>query len=241
MTALDDISIYIPRGQLLCLLGRSGHGKSTLLRSIAGLSQLTSGKIEVNEKRILKPDKDMCMVFQEDTIFPWMKVKENVMFGLTCRGIEKKEAEKKAKDWLSLVGLNANINSWPKELSGGMKKRVAIAAAFSTGSEVLLMDEPFGSLDYVTRLNLQNQLLSLLTDIQRTVVFVTHDIEEALYLADRIVVIENGRIVDDLELSQRKPRDDEYMRSDHAFNLRKRIKHYLGIEEIHQSSVASLA
>ncbi len=221
--ALDDVSLEIGNGEFLCLLGRSGHGKSTLLRSLAGLNSLTAGSIKVDGSLIAGPSADRSMVFQDDTVFPWMTVEENVAFGLKMQGKSRVEQRQEAGHWLSLVGLSHNLHSWPKELSGGMRKRVAIAAAFATGAPTLLMDEPFGALDYVTRMDLQNLLLRLWSETGRTIVFVTHDIEEALVLASRIVMIRRGRVGEDTPVDLPRPRDAEVRALPEGVRLTKTI------------------
>lgn len=221
--ALNEIDLTIGRGEFVCLLGRSGHGKSTLLRSLAGLNRLTSGGIRVEGELVAGPSSQRGMVFQEDTVFPWMTVLENVEFGLKCQGLPAAERTQIARHWLAAVGLVAFENSWPKELSGGMRKRVAIAAAFAGGAPILLMDEPFGALDYVTRMDLQNLLLDLWQRTQTTIVFVTHDLEEALVLAERILVFSAGRVVEDMAVDLARPRNEEVRARAEAVAITKTI------------------
>ncbi|WP_423209671.1 ABC transporter ATP-binding protein [Paracoccus yeei] len=223
LRALDAIDLTIGEGEFVCLLGRSGHGKSTLLRSLAGLNPLTSGRIVVNGTAIHGPGAERSMVFQEDTVFPWMTVLQNVCFGLAMQGKGRDAQEREAMHWLDLVGLSANAKSWPKELSGGMRKRVAIASAFATGAPILLMDEPFGALDYVTRMELQNLLIRLWRETRRTIVFVTHDIEEALVLAERVVMLRGGRMVLDAPAVLPRPRTADVRASAEALDLTHRI------------------
>jgi len=227
--ALDRVDVKIARGELVCLLGRSGHGKSTLLRSLAGLNPLTSGVILVENKPIEKPGPDRGMVFQEDTVFPWMSVYDNVAFGLRAQGRAEAEIKRTVHEWLTTVGLADFAGSWPKELSGGMRKRVAIAAVFAGGAPILLMDEPFGALDYVTRMDLQRFLLDLWRRTGRTIVFVTHDIEEALVLAERIIVMSHGRVVDDIGVDLPRPRDAEVRASPRAVEITKTIIGHLDL------------
>ena len=157
--ALREVSLDIPPGQFVCVVGRSGHGKSTLLRAMGGLNSLTAGEIHVGERKVVGPSAERAMVFQDDTVFPWMRVRDNVEFGLKARSMGKAERQRIADAWLERVDLVDFADSWPKELSGGMRKRVALATVFATGANILLMDEPFGSLDYVTRLILHGLLL----------------------------------------------------------------------------------
>ncbi|WP_424930684.1 ABC transporter ATP-binding protein [Amaricoccus tamworthensis] len=228
--ALDNVSVSIPDGQFVCLLGRSGHGKSTLLRSLAGLNRLTGGAITVDGQTVAGPGVDRGMVFQEDTVFPWMTVRQNVTFGLRAQGRAAKECHDEAMRWLSAVGLADYADVWPKELSGGMRKRVAIATAFASGAPILMMDEPFGPLDYVTRRDLQNLLIELWQTTGRTIVFVTHDIEESLVLAERIVVLRHGRVVDDIDVDLPRPRDEEVRASARGVVISKAILGELEIE-----------
>ena len=226
--ALSDVTLDIAPGEFVCLLGRSGHGKSTLLRSLAGLNALTSGRITVGGAAIEGASAERGMVFQEDTVFPWMRVQENVEFGLRAQGQSPVARAKAATHWLGAVGLDGFARSWPKELSGGMRKRVAIATVFASGAPILLMDEPFGALDYVTRMDLQNLLIDLWTRTRRTIVFVTHDIEEALVLAERIVVLDRGRVADDLAVSLPQPRDEEVRARPEALAITRTVLRHLG-------------
>jgi len=230
VTALDNVSATIADGEFVCLLGRSGHGKSTLLRSIAGLNALTSGTIAVDGRPISGPGAERGMVFQEDTVFPWMTVQQNVEFGLRAQNKPTDTRHKEAAYWLEAVGLSRFVESWPKELSGGMRKRVAIASVFAGGGQTLLMDEPFGPLDYVTRRDLQSLLIDLWRSTSRTIIFVTHDIEEALILAERILVLRNGRIVDDISVKLPRPRNEEVRASPRGVEVSKAILRHLELE-----------
>jgi NitT/TauT family transport system ATP-binding protein len=212
VSAVDDVSLIVPEGEFVCLIGPSGCGKSTLLQMIAGLVGPSSGAIVVDGKEIDGPGRERGMVFQRDSVFPWMRVIDNVEYGLKCRGVAAGARRDIARDYLKRVGLSHVERAWPRELSGGMLKRVAIAAVFANGGEVLLLDEPFGALDYVTRRQLQEVLLDLWEEPGRavpTVVFVTHDVDEALLLADRIVAMRNGGIVDDIAVGAARPRDTD--------------------------------
>ncbi|WP_445505151.1 ABC transporter ATP-binding protein [Microvirga sp. G4-2] len=236
---LDKVSLAIEEGEFVCLLGRSGHGKSTLLRSIAGLNKLTGGRILVNGSEITGPSADRGMVFQEDTVFPWMRVADNVEFGLKMQGQPREVRQAAVQRWLGEVGLSDYAGSWPKELSGGMRKRVAIAAAFASNAPFLLMDEPFGALDYVTRLGLQHLLIDLWKETGRTIIFVTHDIEEALVLAERIVMLRRGRIVEDTRVNLPRPRDADVRASPPAVEITKTILHHL--EDLNGEQAAQAA
>ena len=228
--ALRDVSLEIPPGQFVCLVGRSGHGKSTLLRALGGLNTLSAGEIHVGEDKVTGPSAERSMVFQDDTVFPWMRVRDNVEFGLKAQGLGAAERRRIAEEWLQRVDLLDFADSWPKELSGGMRKRVALATVFATGADILLMDEPFGSLDYVTRLILHGLLLDLWQRTGRTIVFVTHDVEEALILADRVLVMRDGGIVDDLAVRLERPRDEEVRAHPEAVRIIKSIVHHLGLD-----------
>lgn len=229
--ALRGVTIAFPPGQFVCIVGRSGHGKSTLLRAIAGLTPLSAGAILVNERPVSGPADDRGMIFQEDTVFPWMRVRENAEFGLKAQGVESGERRRRTAEWLAAVGLEGFADSWPRELSGGMRKRVAIATVFAGGARILLMDEPFGALDYVTRLSLHDLVLDLWRRTRRTILFVTHDIEEALILGERIIVMRDGQIVDDLAVALPRPRDAEVRASPAAVSVTKSIVGHLGLRQ----------
>ena len=189
VVALKDINLNIPQGQFVCLLGPSGCGKSTLLNAMAGFSLPTSGSITANGKTVTGPGPDRGMVFQEYALFPWMTVAENIRFGLEIKGMGKPEMETIIASLMHKLGLSDFRSRFPKDLSGGMRQRVAIARVLALDSPILLMDEPFGALDALTRRNLQDELLRIWAELGKTVIFVTHSIEEAIYLADRIVVM----------------------------------------------------
>lgn len=227
--ALREVSLDIPPGQFVCVVGRSGHGKSTLLRCLGGLNPLSAGEIFVGERKVVGASAERSMVFQDDTVFPWMRVRDNVEFGLKAQSIGAPEQRRIADEWLERVDLADFADSWPKELSGGMRKRVALATVFAAGANILLMDEPFGSLDYVTRLILHGLLLDLWQRTGHTIVFVTHDVEEALILADRILIMRDGRIVDDLMVDLERPRDEDVRAQPDAVRIIKTIVQHLGL------------
>ena len=189
MVALQDIDLEIPRGQFVCLLGPSGCGKSTLLNAIAGFAPPTSGRIVADGVPVAGPGPERGMVFQEYALFPWMTVEQNVGFGLEIKGMARARITTRVAGLLKLLSLEDFAKRYPKDLSGGMRQRVAIARVLALDSPILLMDEPFGALDALTRRNLQDELLRLWAELKKTVIFVTHSIEEAIYLADRIVVM----------------------------------------------------
>ena len=231
VNALQEVNFEVQSGEFICVVGRSGHGKTTLLRVLAGLQPPTAGGVRLGDEVVSGPGADRAMVFQQDTVFPWLSVRRNVEFGLRATGVEIDERDEIVDHWLEAVGLTDFADSWPRELSGGMRKRVALAAAMAVGSDVVLMDEPFGSLDYFTRRNLHDVLLDLWRVTEKTIFFVTHDIEEALILADRVVLLAEGRLVDDLAVTLPRPRDEDVRASAEAVEITKVILAHLGITE----------
>jgi len=206
--ALQKVSFDVEDGEFICLLGPSGCGKTTLLRIAAGLETLTSGEITLNGVPIVGPDPKRGMVFQQYSLFPWRTVIDNITFGLEMQGVKKVEARKRVEKYIDLVGLEQFKNSYPYELSGGMQQRAAIARALANEPEVLLMDEPFGALDAQTRNILQDELLKIWEQKHVTVVFVTHSVDEAVFLSDRVVVMTSrpGRIKEIVNIDLPRPR-----------------------------------
>ncbi|QIB03892.1 ABC transporter ATP-binding protein [Pseudomonas fluorescens] len=206
--AVQGLDCQIEAGQFVCVLGPSGCGKSTLLGALAGHLQPRTGSLNVDGLSVCGPSPQRGMVFQQHTLFPWRTVRDNVAFGLKMRGLGKVERHRAADEILALVGLEGFAGHWPDQLSGGMQQRVEIARVLVNRPRLLLMDEPFGALDALTRLNMQELLLDIWTSIRTTVVFVTHDIDEALFLADRLLVMSPrpGRIIEDLRLDFPRPR-----------------------------------
>ena len=207
--ALRGIDLACAPGEFVCLLGASGCGKSTLLQIIAGLESVTDGHVVVNGREIDGPSRDLAFVFQDHGLFPWMTVERNVAFNLKARGVARAERRDTAARFLDMVGLTPFAGRYPHELSGGMKQRVGIARALTTAPKLLLMDEPFGALDAQTRANLQSELLRIWQATGTTVLFVTHSIDEAVILADRIVVFHPrpGRIRAIVPVELPRPRD----------------------------------
>lgn len=187
------MSLYVKNEEFVSILGPSGCGKSTILRILAGLEEHTSGSVKVSGEEVRGPSRKRGMVFQSYTLFPWLTVRENIEFGLKLKGMKEKERREISDRYLELVGLEKFANSYSKELSGGMKQRVAIARALANQPEVLLMDEPFGALDAQTKQSMQKLLLDIWKKEKTTIVFITHDIDEALFLSQRIYVMEQGR------------------------------------------------
>jgi len=226
VTALEDLSFDIHRREFVCVIGPSGCGKSTLIRTLAGLETQTSGEVLVNGEPVKGPGPDRGMVFQSYTLFPWLNVVQNVMFGLVENGHTKVEAESQAVQWLELVGLQGFELHYPHQLSGGMKQRVAIARALANQPRVLLMDEPFGALDPQTRAKMQSYLLQLWKHIDLTIMFITHDLNEAIYLADRILVLKPkpGRLGEIVEIPLERPRNFEQMSSPEFLETKKYLQ-----------------
>ena len=222
---LDSMSFCAHPGEMICIVGRSGCGKTTLLNILAGFDSPTSGHAAMNGEIICTPGPDRCVVFQEDTLFPWLSVEENIAFGL--KNILKKSCRKKEVDrYLELVGLQNFRHYLPREISGGMKQRVALARVLIMSPQVLLMDEPFASLDYHTRREMQELLVNLWEELQHTILFVTHDIDEAITLADTIIVMEMapGRIKEKLNVPLQRPRKPE--QSEYLFFRKKLLGLY---------------
>jgi NitT/TauT family transport system ATP-binding protein len=207
--ALADINFNVGAGEFVSLLGPSGCGKSTMLKIAAGLSDSSAGRITIDGHPVLGPGSDRAMVFQEYSLFPWQTVANNIEFVLECRGVGKAERREKAREMLSLVHLGEFADKYPHHLSGGMQQRVSIARALSVDPQLLLMDEPFGALDAQTRLVMQQELLRIWERYRKTVLFVTHSIDEALYLSDRVLLMtaRPGRIKAELTVTQPRPRN----------------------------------
>jgi NitT/TauT family transport system ATP-binding protein len=206
--ALADISLAVAEGEFVSILGPSGCGKSTLLYIVGGFVRQTSGSVAVSGAPVTGPGPDRGPVFQEFALFPWKTVLGNVMYGLIEQGVPRPEAEAKARALIGLVHLGGYENFYPKELSGGMKQRVAIARTLAYGPSILLMDEPFGALDAHTRTGLQHELLEIWERDRKTVLFVTHSVEEAVFLSDRVVVLTRspGRIKAEVRVDLARPR-----------------------------------
>ncbi|MES2298143.1 MAG: ABC transporter ATP-binding protein [Pseudomonadota bacterium] len=229
VVALENIDLAIPQGQFVCLLGPSGCGKSTLLNAIAGFALPSSGTIHAGGALVTAPGPERAMVFQEYALFPWMTVEANVAFGLEIKGVGRLEIARRVDALLAKLGLSDFRQRYPKDLSGGMRQRVAIARVLAIDAPVMLMDEPFGALDALTRRNLQDELLRIWSELKKTIVFVTHSIEEAIYLADRIIVMtyRPGTIKRDIVVDLARLRDP----ASAQFNTLKRELGALVMEE----------
>lgn len=229
LQVLDNIDLYIEDKEFVCLLGPSGCGKTTLLRIIAGLDNSDTGEVTDGTGVVKGPSKDRGFIFQQYSLFPWMTVLDNVLFGLNiARPDQKEENIEYAKSYLKSVGLEEFIDSYPHQLSGGMKQRVAIVRTLLNHTPVQLMDEPFSALDILTRHNLQEQLIGVWKKFGTTIVFVTHDVDEAVYLADKIVIMDRdpGKIKEIFEVDMERPRKRE---SAEFIELEEKIIDILGV------------
>ena len=223
--AIDDFSIAVPKNEFAVIVGPSGCGKSSLLYLVAGLAEPTGGKILLDDREIVGPGRDRGMVFQSYTLFPWLTVRENVEFGLKRRNVPAEERERIVNRYLNEIGLAAFHESYPKQLSGGMMQRVAIARALANDPEILLMDEPFGALDSQTRTLMQQLLLNVWEDDHKTVLFVTHDIDEAILLGDRVYVMtaRPGRLKEEVVVPIPRPRTIDMVMEPEFIALKRRI------------------
>jgi NitT/TauT family transport system ATP-binding protein len=224
--ALRNINFSVHRREFVCVIGPSGCGKSTLARILAGLDSHTSGEALLDGKAITGPGPDRGMVFQGYSLFPWLTVKKNVMFGPQMKGAGKDDAARDAQMWLELVGLEKFADAYPHQLSGGMRQRVAIARALVNQPRILLMDEPFGALDAQTRAKMQSHLIDIWKNIDITVLFITHDLDEAIYLADRILVLKAhpGEVQELIEVPVPRPRSPAQFNSPEFLATKARLE-----------------
>ncbi len=223
--SLDHVSLDVEEGEFITLVGPSGCGKSTMLNLIAGLLSPTSGDVVVHGSPVKGPSPDRGVIFQQYALFPWLTAKQNVEFGLRLQNLPKEERSRRADHYLELVGLQDFGHALPKELSGGMKQRCAIARAYAVNPSLLLMDEPFGALDALTRVQMQDELLHTWERDRRTIVFITHDVDEAVYLASRVVVMSPrpGRISEIIDVPLPYPRNEELRLSPEFAEIRARV------------------
>jgi NitT/TauT family transport system ATP-binding protein len=229
VVALDPIDLRIREGEFICVVGPSGCGKTTLLRILAGLEQPSSGEVRIQRRDKTRPLSSM--IFQESSVFPWMRVRDNVAYGLDIRRMDRARRDGIVDHFLGLTGLSKFADAYPHQLSGGMKQRVSVARAFANDPEVLLMDEPFAALDEQTKIVLQQELLRLWSETRKTVLFITHSIDEALVLADRVLVLSGrpGRLIADIPVTFARPRLVHELKSDVHFGaLWRRIWDLLG-------------
>lgn len=226
VSALRGIDFTIHRREFVCVIGASGCGKSTLIRILAGLEAPSGGRVLLDGRPVQGPGRDRGVVFQGYSLFPWLTVKKNVMFGLEMGGRGRDESERDALTWLDLVGLARFADAYPHQLSGGMRQRVAIARALVNQPRILLMDEPFGALDAQTRCRMQSHLLEIWKNIDITVLFITHDLDEAIYLADRILVLKPhpGEVEDFIEVPVPRPRSAQQFTSPEFLATKARLE-----------------
>lgn len=224
--ALVNIDIEVRKREFVSVIGPSGCGKSTLIRIVAGLDVPSSGRVCIDGTPVEGPGADRGMVFQGYTLFPWLSVKKNVMFGMKMKGLKSKAAEASALRWLELVGLSKFADHFPSQLSGGMKQRVAIARSLANEPRILLMDEPFGALDAQTRASMQNHLLKIWESVDVTILFITHDLDEAIYLSDRIIVLgaHPGRVLEVIDVPVARPRSQEQSLTGHFLATKRRLE-----------------
>jgi NitT/TauT family transport system ATP-binding protein len=232
--ALEGITFDVHRREFLTVIGPSGCGKSTLIRVLAGLETPTAGTVTLDGRPVEGPGPDRGMVFQGYTLFPWLTVLGNVMFGLRMQGVGHDESRSQALEWIELVGLAHLADAWPYQLSGGQQQRVAIARALAAKPRILLMDEPFGALDAQTRAHLQEHLLAIWRHVNITILFITHDLDEAVWLADRVVVLgapdashRSGWLQEVVEVPLPQPRLREHQRSPEFAAVRARLEHLI--------------
>lgn len=223
--ALEDVSLFAKNEEFLTILGPSGCGKSTILRILAGLEEATSGSVKISGEEVIGPSAKRGMVFQSYTLFPWLTVRENIEFGLKLKGMRAKERKEISDKYLEVVGLERFAKSYGKELSGGMKQRVAIARSLANSPEVLLMDEPFGALDAQTKQSMQQLLLNIWKKEKPTIVFITHDIDESIFLSQRIYVMEArpGKIKEEINADLHLFKDGELVDVDRFMKVKKHI------------------
>ncbi|MEQ9420189.1 MULTISPECIES: ABC transporter ATP-binding protein [unclassified Marinovum] len=225
VTALQNLNLDIREGEIVTVVGPSGCGKSTAMNMVAGLLNVTSGEVLVDGKPVHGPGPDRGVIFQQYALFPWLTVRKNVEFGLKLQGIDRAIRKERAMHYLELVGLADFSEAYPKTLSGGMKQRCAIARAYAVNPSVLLMDEPFGALDALTRVKLQEQLLDTWSKDKRTVMFITHDVDEAVYIAHRVIVLaaRPGRLKEIIDVDLPFPRNDDVRLSPEFTEIRNRV------------------
>lgn len=239
VVALKDINLTVHRREFMCVLGQSGCGKSTLIRILAGLENSSFGQVHVDGQPVTGPGRDRGMVFQSYTLFPWLTVKQNVMYGPRMAGKNDLANESEARQWLALVGLDKFENSYPHQLSGGMKQRAAIARALANEPRILLMDEPFGALDPQTRQQMQAYLLQIWKNVDITIFFITHDLDEAIFLSDRILVLDPrpGRVRGIVEVPVPRPRNHDQLREPEFLATKAHLETIIHPEDAHEAPV----
>jgi NitT/TauT family transport system ATP-binding protein len=216
-TAIKDVSLKVAEGDFVAVVGPSGCGKSTILNMIAGFVPVTGGRILVDGREVKGPGPDRGVVFQSHALFPWKTVTENVTFGPKMRGVGKAERARIAEEYLALAGLSHAADKYPAELSGGMQQRVGVVRALANNPDVLLMDEPFASVDAQTRMTLQEELTRIWEERRPTVVFITHDVSEAVFLANKVVVLSKGHVLAEVDIPLERPRSWDRLNEDDQF------------------------
>jgi len=232
--AVNETNLVVEPGEFVCILGPSGCGKSTLLNSVAGYVTPTTGQVLVDNEKIIRPGPDRGMVFQQYSLFPWKTVHQNIAFGPKLAGCSADECSSIANTFLGMIGLTTIANKFPAELSGGMQQRVGIARALANYPRVLLMDEPFGALDAQTRIMMQENLLNIWSEFGTTVLFVTHDVDEAIFLADRILVMSAspGSVISDIRVDLERPRNPDIATSEKFVELKKKCLGHIRSESL---------
>jgi NitT/TauT family transport system ATP-binding protein len=232
--AVNETNLVVEPGEFVCILGPSGCGKSTLLNSVAGYVTPTTGQVLVDNEKIIAPGPDRGMVFQQYSLFPWKTVHQNIAFGPKLAGCSADECSSIANTFLGMIGLTTIANKFPAELSGGMQQRVGIARALANYPRVLLMDEPFGALDAQTRIMMQENLLNIWSEFGTTVLFVTHDVDEAIFLADRILVMSAspGSVISDIRVDLERPRNPDIATSEKFVELKKKCLGHIRSESL---------
>jgi NitT/TauT family transport system ATP-binding protein len=241
VVALDNVSCEIPQGEFLCIIGPSGCGKTTLLHTLAGFTQPSSGEVRSGAKPVTRPGPERIVMFQEYGLFPWMTVAQNVEFGLEAKGLPSKERKRLVAHYINLVGLSGFENRYPRHISGGMKQRVSIARALAPDPQAVLMDEPFAALDSLTRDLMQEEILRIWGETNKTFVLITHNIDEAIFLGDRVLVMTHrpGRIKEILKIDLPRPRHGSIRNADPRFlkyrehlanSLRKEVQSFVAAE-----------
>ncbi len=233
ITIFENVTFSMQKGEFVCIIGHSGCGKSTILNNLAGLDAPTSGNIIMDNKNVKKPSLERGVIFQNHSLLPWLSVLKNIKMAIACKfkDLDKEGIEKRALHFLEMVELTDAVNKLPHELSGGMKQRVGIARAFALSPELLLMDEPFGALDALTRGKIQDKLVEICDKTKQTIFMITHDIDEAILLADRILLMSNGpeaRVVESVEINIPKPRNRaEIVKHQNYYRIRNYLVDFL--------------
>jgi NitT/TauT family transport system ATP-binding protein len=225
LLALDNINLHVDDGEFVTIVGPSGCGKTTFINLCDGLLKPTAGKIDIDGKQVTGPGTDRGMVFQDSCLMPWRTVIKNVIFGLECQGLDNGEGQERARKFIKLVGLQGFEDHYPHELSGGMQQRCNLARALTVDPKILIMDEPFASLDAQTREIMQKELLRIWSEARKTVLFITHQINEAIYLADRVIVFgaRPGRVKQTIKIDLPRPRDLSLKRDPRFLELENRV------------------